>query len=90
MELLWFGEKCYLYEGWEHIEIVLLGDLEMLNVCVLVLFFDEGFSLLGILVKISLLKGEYEWLLNLMLVVIDGKIIIKFYLWFIEEIVVSE
>lgn len=60
VELLWFGEKCYLYEGWEYIEIVLLGDLEMLNVCVLVLFFDEGFSLLGILVKISLLKGEYE------------------------------
>lgn len=60
MELLWFGEKCYLYEGWEYIEIVLLGDLEMLNVCVLVLFFDEGFSLLGILVKISSLKGEYE------------------------------
>lgn len=90
MELSWFGEKRYLYEGWEYIEIVLSGDLETLNVRALVLFFDEGFSLSGILVKISSLKGEYERLSNSTLAVIDGKIIIKFYSWFIEEIVVSE
>lgn len=90
VELPWPGEKRYPHEGWEHIEIVLLGDLETLNARALALLFDEGLSLLGILVKTSLLKGEHERLLNLTLAVTDGKTTIKFYLWFIEEIVASE
>ena len=41
VELPWPGEKRYPHEGWEHIEIVLPGEVETLNARALALLGDE-------------------------------------------------
>ncbi|WLI76077.1 VOC family protein [Kosakonia sp. H02] len=90
IELPWPGEKRYPHEGWEHIEIVLPGEVETLNARALALLADEGLSQPGIAVKTSSPKGEHERLPNPTLAVTDGQVTVKFHPWSIEEIVASE
>lgn len=90
VELPWPSEKRYPHEGWEHVEIVLPGELESLNSRALALLSDEGLSQPGIFVKTSSPKGEHERLPNPTLAVTDGKVTIKFHPWSIEQIVASE
>jgi len=90
VELPWPREKRYPHEGWEHIEIVLPGEVETLNARALALLGDEGLSQPGIAVKTSAPKGERERLPNPTLAVTDGKVTVKFHPWSIEAIVASE
>lgn len=90
VELPWPGEKRYPIEGWEHIEIVLPGDPQTLNVRAVALLSDEGLCQSGISVKTSSPKGEHERLPNPTFAVTDGTVTIKFHPWRIEEIVASE
>ncbi|MFU0780825.1 MAG: Protein yecM [Citrobacter braakii] len=90
VELPWPGEKRYPHEGWEHVEIVLPGEVETLNARALALLSDHGLSQPGIFVKTSSPKGERERLPNPTLAVSDGSVTIKFHPWSIEAIVASE
>lgn len=90
IELPWPGNKLYRHEGWEHVEIVLRGDVETLGARALALLSDEGLAQPDISIKSSSPHGEGERLPNPTLAVTDGKITIKFHPWSLKEIVASE
>lgn len=90
VELPWPGEKVYRHEGWEHIEIVLPGDVNQLSTRALALLSDESLAKPGIAIKNSAPKGAGEKLPNPTLAVSDGRVTIKFHPWSLKEIVESE
>ncbi|MBP2167076.1 putative metalloenzyme YecM [Erwinia toletana] len=90
VELPWPGQTLYRHEGWEHVEIVLRGEVETLGARALALFSDEGLARREISIKTSSPKGEHERLPNPTLAVTDGNITIKFHPWSLQEIVASE
>lgn len=90
IELPWPGNKLYRHEGWEHVEIVLRGDVASLGARALALLSDEGLAQPNISIKSSSPHGEHERLPNPTLAVTDGKITIKFHPWSLKEIVASE
>lgn len=90
VELPWPGTTLYRHEGWEHIEIVLRGDVETLNQRAMDLLSDTGLLLPKVAIKCSSPQGEGERLPNPTLAVTNGVVTIKFHPWSIEEIVASE
>ncbi|MFS2224807.1 VOC family protein [Pantoea sp. B65] len=90
IELPWPGQTLYRHEGWEHVEIVLRGDVATLGARALALLSDEGLARRDISIKTSSPQGEQERLPNPTLAVTDGKVTIKFHPWSLQEIVASE
>lgn len=90
IELPWPGNRLYRHEGWEHIEVVLRGDVEQLGSRALALCSDSGLTQQGISVKSSAPRGEGEQLPNPTLAITDGNVTIKFHPWSLKEIVASE
>lgn len=90
VELPWPGTKRYPHEGWEHVEIVLPGDPDLLSVRALALVADEKLKQPGISVKFSTPKGKKETLSNPTVAITDGTVTIKFHPWSIMQIVTHE
>ena len=90
IELPWPGEKRYRHEGFEHVEIVLRGDHQMLGMRAMALLSDDALAQPGISFKTSSPQSENERLPNPTLAVTDGQTTIKFHPWRLEEIVASE
>lgn len=90
VELPWPGEKHYPHEGWEHIEIVLPGEPDLLSARALALLADEGLKQPGINIKTSMPRAENESLANPTLAVTNGDVTIKFHPWSLMQIVTSE
>lgn len=90
VELPWPGNKLYRHEGWEHVEIVLRGEVETLGARALALLSDNGLAARHISIKSSSPQGQNERLPNPTLAVTDGSITIKFHPWSLKEIVASE
>ncbi|CCG87523.1 VOC family protein [Erwinia piriflorinigrans] len=90
VELPWPGQRLYRHEGWEHVEVVLRGDVSQLGTRALALMADEGLTQQGISIKTSAPRGEGEALPNPTLAVTDGQVTIKFHPWSLKEIVASE
>lgn len=90
IELPWPGNRLYRHEGWEHIEVVLRGDVEKLGSRALALCSDSGLTQQGISIKSSAPKGAGERLPNPTLAITDGSVTIKFHPWSLKEIVESE
>ncbi|PWC11360.1 VOC family protein [Brenneria roseae subsp. americana] len=90
IELPWPGKKYYPHEGWEHIELVLPGDVKTLHQRALACLSDEALRAPGIKLKFSSPQGEKERLSNPTLAVTNGKVTIKFHPYDIRDIVASE
>lgn len=90
VELPWPGQRLYRHEGWEHVEVVLRGDVQTLGARALALMGDAGLTRQGIAIKTSAPKGAGERLPNPTLAVTDGQVTIKFHPWSLKEIVESE
>lgn len=90
IELPWPGNRLYRHEGWEHVEVVLRGDVDQLGSRALALCSDAGLTQQGISIKTSSPQGEAERLPNPTLAITDGNVTIKFHPWSLKEIVESE
>ncbi|KHN56501.1 VOC family protein [Pectobacterium fontis] len=90
IELPWPGKKFYPHEGWEHVELVLPGDVETLHQRALACLSDEALRTPGIKLKFSSPQGERERIPNPTLAVTNGKVTIKFHSVDIRDVIASE
>ncbi|WP_409307542.1 VOC family protein [Pectobacterium sp. B1J-3] len=90
VELPWPGERYYPHEGWEHIELVLPGEVDTFHQRALACLSDEALLTPGVKLKFSSPQGEKERLPNPTLAVTNGKVTIKFHPYDIRDVVASE
>ncbi|MEA9392959.1 VOC family protein [Acerihabitans sp. TG2] len=90
VELPWPGLRRYPYEGWEHIEIVLVGPSHTLVPRALTLLDDDALAAPGISIKHSTPYDPAERLPNPTLAISDGQVTIKFHPHSLRSIVAAE
>ncbi|BAE74524.1 hypothetical protein SGGMMB4_02839 [Sodalis glossinidius str. 'morsitans'] len=77
IELSWPGERRYPHEGWEHVEIVLPGEVDTLFARALLS--DEALASPNLRIKQSQPQAQVETLANPTLAVSDGRVTVKFH-----------
>lgn len=90
IELPYPGAKVYPHEGWEHIELVVPGEVETFHQNALALLSDKGLTTPGIEIKCSNPKAEGEKLNNPTLAVSNGVVTIKLHPYSIRKIIAGE
>ncbi|MCW2473593.1 VOC family protein [Candidatus Symbiopectobacterium sp. NZEC151] len=90
IELPWPGQRFYLNEGWEHVELVLAGNPETLHARALACLSDRALASPRITLKFSQPGSDKERLPNPTLAVSDGTTTIKFHPYSIREVIASE
>lgn len=90
VELPYPGKTIYANEEWEHIELVIPCEANVLHQRALALLSDRGLMRPDVKVKCSNPKGDKETLLNPTLAITDGIVTIKFHPYSIREVIASE